>query len=543
VRLSLWFILIFAFSLGMCCAISIRTFYFEKKPAVGVQKTTTGATTKILIAKRTIPDGVGITADFLYFQEVPVSEVPVGALSNFNQVFRRQPTIPIPEGYPICEDLLLSPAETAARATYMPTGSQFVTLDVVNIQQGNKTFAPKESLSKVLSAEQRIDVRVIPRDDVQGKFAEMKNALLRSIVAHDFRSTGDIVLENVPIHEFQKRPVVDSTGLSKESLVLALDKSEAARLAAAAKKGRIRIVVHQSREAEPPPFEQPVDVPEQVIEVAEQPPTLLVTLPPEQPLPLDIALPEETVVQEPIGQEPTELTATVSENNTQKTASVPEDIVDAVLPTAPMPEIAIFSTVHETNALPSPSGETHPPSFPVFAEREAKERIPIRNDVPLVSLDSGTPSLAKQTPTEQSPAEQSPAEQSPKVADSFPVGGEPGQEALARPFPETMWRPRVSQSIQFIAPGNVVPAREHPREPVSQAAGIPAVLPPVNPPVLPPAQLSVTPSLVPAPTITLPEKTGVPGYSPWERRSIYTVLPNDVPDNSSTGKLPPPARL
>ena len=251
-RLSLWIGLIFAFSVGMCCAVALRTFYFEAKPEV-IQVRVSEPTTQILVATKTIPGGIAITADFVAFVDVPLSEVPVGALSDFNRVYRRQPAYPIPVGCPICEDLLLPETETATEATFIPPGSQFVTLDIVHLRQGHMRFSPNEPLATMLDPAQHLDVRLVPRNEMPGRLAELKNQVLQNFSTYDSRNSGELILENVPIHQIQRRILADPTGMPGDSLVLILDRNEAAKLTAAAGRGQIRVLAHRNEQAAPIP--------------------------------------------------------------------------------------------------------------------------------------------------------------------------------------------------------------------------------------------------------------------------------------------------
>ena len=527
-RASLWLILILAFSLGMSCALAVRYLHFEAKTVV--KRNTAEPTTKILIAKHEIPSGVDITAEFLYFQEVSLSEVPLGALTSFNQAFRRQPAYPtIPEGCPICEDLLLPQSESTANAAFLPAGSQFVTLDVVNVRQGNQVFSPKHSLSTVISADQCVDIRVVPREETLGKLAEKKNAVLRNFASPDLRSRGNLLLENVPIHRFQKQTGAGITGASKESLVLALNKNDAEKLATATKKGQIQIVAHQNGKTVPKPLEpengSDSASADNVPDTTEVPsPTLRVSLPPEQPLPQNMAFVQEGTAS---------LQAEVISMD-KRTAPVP--VVDpfGVSLTSPVQETTSSAASGMSTTLPSLDAQSLSPNSPSTLTMEAEEKIPIRNDAPVISF-GGDNDLRK------SPAE-SPAESS-KMATQTPSPDEPGFDALNRPFAETaLGPPRISQSIQFIFPGNasITPARDYPQESKSRAAATPSA----QPPVLPSAQSAAVsalsaPMVLPVPSAISLGKTGVPSYTPFERR-IYTVLPESPASDGSLELLPPP---
>jgi Flp pilus assembly protein CpaB len=529
-RLSLWLVLILAFSVGMGCAIVIRHFHFEAKP-VAVQ--TAEPTMKILVATRTIPAGVEITADFVAFQEVPLSEVPLGTLSHFAQVYRRQPAFPIPTGCPICEDLLLPYVETASQATFIPTGSQFVTLDIVHIRQGNQLFSLKEPLSSVLAADQRIDVRIVPRNAVQGRLAEMKNEVLSTFAARDVRNSGELILENVPIHQIQRRAIGDHTGSVADALVLLLSRNEAARLAAATRRGQVRILVHQSEEALP----QPVNI-GNVVDVAEQPkpqPDVLSGI-----APLDISPPDIPLALEqplPVLMEATPVFLT---ENVQRAAPIPANIFESMLHSVSVPA-SDFATSSFVRLPQSSDRQSSKPS-------DNSEKVLVRNDPSVVSFGTTPQNTAseraveqnrvEQNTTERNIARQNTAETNTAEPPMLPTGAlsmaEPGQEALARPYSETvLGTPRVTQAIQFLSPGSVSLSRERPQTMARRDETSPVtVIPPPAP---------IIPSVLPPPLVTL-GTPGLPDYSPFERR-IYTVLPSEESSDHLGMGVPTPPRL
>jgi Flp pilus assembly protein CpaB len=246
-RPILWLILIASFSVGIACAFAIRTYYFEVSPVVVVAEP--GPTLKILVAKHEIPRGMEITADLVEFQEVAASEIPAKALMNFSEVYRRTPAYPIPVGCPICEDLLIPPVKKEEIATFLPAGTQLVTVEIDQVLQGTKAVQADSSLSTFSLSNERIDIRVIPRRDSHGKLAKKKNEVLRAFVApNDLIEEGELVLENVAVHNVQQKPSVNST---TQSLVLLLDQSEVSKLSAAARKGKFRVLI---RHKEPEPM-------------------------------------------------------------------------------------------------------------------------------------------------------------------------------------------------------------------------------------------------------------------------------------------------
>jgi len=513
-RLSLWLILIFAFSMGMCCAFAVRFFYFE---AASVVVHTSESTTKILIAKRTIPSGVNITADFVLFQTVPISEVPTGALTSFAQVYRRQSAFPIPAGCPICEDLLLPQAATAMQTAFVPTGSQVVALDIVHVRQGDRFFSPKEPLSTVIADDQRIDIRVIP-PEVQGRLAEKINEVMRTFGTQNIRKSGELVLENVPIHRIQRLFAADHTSLARDSLELMLNNGEASRLTAAARRGQIQILIRQEDM-----ISQPTEV-ENIIEIADSPAQESSdSLPLEQSLSLDIPYIQDQEYSSPISMNSDPTTPV---DYVQRIAPVSADGFDVALSTVPPAATTTLSLIkaeeilqnHDRidEQLPNPTA-----SFPM--ELPIKETNTIRNDG---VITFGTPSF-RVVPSEFfSTVEQDPISTASSLLPDKAGQGVPDHHQSVRTQETAMGSQPTTSTVQFRAPGNAIsPAREKPQEEMAMQMES-ALLPPMMPSATPP--------------VVMREK--VSGYSPFERRA-YTVLPSEGFGKSLAEELQAPQRL
>ena len=479
-RLSLWLGLFFAFSVGMCCALAIRSLHFEAKP---VTVRIAEPTIKILVATKTIPSGIEITADFVAFQEVAVSEVPIGALSNFRHVYRRQPAYPIPAGCPICEDLLLPYEEAALSTAFVPTGSHLVALDVVHVRQGHLVFSPQEPISTVLTADQRVDIRIVPQRETPGKLAELKNQVLQSFSRYDFRNSGDLILENVPIHKVQRRSA-GQQGEYRDSLVLMLDRSETAQLAAAARQGQLRVILHQNEK----PAEFPIDF-GNYFEMAQQTQTpQSQTIPPTlPPLTLPSEIPPFTLEQPP------------SREETGLSAPMPPNIFESELPSEPL--LTPVPSFAQTPDLPELGGK-------LPTDVNVSEKVSIRNDTPVVSFGTST---YWTTPAEQ-PVEQRPVEPNPILEQAVPPTGTPEIiKSGSSHLEPVLGNPRISQSIQFAAPDAVAPVRTAVRQ---ESNMIQPAMFPSSPELLPTAAPQVI-SVSPIPQ----EKAARHDYSPFERRT------------------------
>jgi hypothetical protein len=407
--------------------------------------------------------------------------------------------------------------ENAAQTAYVPTGSQLVPIEVTQIRQGSDISSSNPSLSAIFSAEQRVDVRIISRQATQGELADKKNEVLRAFASQDIKDEGELLLENVPVHKVQSRGSAGQPDSLQNLLSLVLDKNDAAKLTAAARKGHIRLLVHQEQtqpEAkQPEPVYAENVVPEAAAKIADSfneapvsPQLELQPLPvsvPYEPMPMEV--PTIADRREPLEPASAIALQTISSEPVRKTAPAPAtpDIFDPVLPPAPVPA----ASVHEY-ALPKTPAETVPlPPYSLVI----KERMSIRNDAPLLSF--GTPVL-RVIPEQQAKLEHvlaKPASES-----------EPGHEALVRPTPKSEpEQVRISPSLRFQSPGTATKADIEPAQ--SGTAE------------------SESPLLSSASAIaTMPEK--MQGYSPFERRNYA------APSNGNLGKKsdedpPAPPRL
>ncbi|MDR0610278.1 MAG: Flp pilus assembly protein CpaB [Planctomycetaceae bacterium] len=239
-----WLFLILSFALGIGCAFIVRYYMFEAKPVPIVERQ---PTIKILVAKQTIPQGSEITAEAITFVEVPITELPVAAITNFSQVYRRRSAYPISIGCPICEDLLLPYQEKELGAEkYIPAGMQIVSLEIEQILLNDQVVEPSTPIADRLSPDQRIDIRMFPQEKSQGEFSERKNQLLKTYLSkNEIAEQGELLLENIEIHQIQRQFSPNNRQRSIQTLTLVLGKDEAAQLTSAARKGRLRIVLHR----------------------------------------------------------------------------------------------------------------------------------------------------------------------------------------------------------------------------------------------------------------------------------------------------------
>lgn len=246
-RASSWLFLLVSFALGIASAFVVAYYTFDAKPVEIVDR---GPTVKILLAKRDIPVGAEITAVDVVFADVPISEIPSKSLTNFMQVYSRRPAVPIPTGYPICEDLLMIQQETEKeQVKFLPAGTQIVSLEIEQIRFGEEVTEMTLPMEHFLSVGNHIDIRVLSREESQSELIERKNELLNAFMRKsqaEESEEGELVLENVAIHRIYSRSG-NHSGASRQiqTLSLLLENQQAEILTAAAKSGRLRVISHE----------------------------------------------------------------------------------------------------------------------------------------------------------------------------------------------------------------------------------------------------------------------------------------------------------
>lgn len=239
-----WLFLTISFLLGLASAFVVAYYTFDAKP---LEVYDPGPTVKILVSKREIPRGAEIVADAIVFEDAPVAELPESALTNFSQVYRRRAAYPIPAGFPICDDFLLSRSDSENKEnTYLPPGSQIVSLEVEQLRIGDSVSHLQIPITKYLSTEQKIDIRVVPREEPKGVYVQRRQKLLREhLVEGPSSAGGEIVLQDIEVHQIAGE-AADEGMRQVQTLSLILDQEDAKKLMTAAKKGTLRVVPHAS---------------------------------------------------------------------------------------------------------------------------------------------------------------------------------------------------------------------------------------------------------------------------------------------------------
>ncbi len=243
-RTRFWIFLFCSFLFGLAGAFATAFYTFDAKP---IKVYDPGPTVKILVTKRAIPSGAEVTAEAIAFEDAPVAELPEKVLTDFNQVYRRRAALPIPAGYPLCEDFLLAQNNReSADHRYLPTGSQLVSLEIEKLRQGTAasetSSAVRVSISELLSPEQKIAIRAIPRNTAQGIFARKRDQLLRTHgTMAQSQEDGELILENIAIHRIEGKTSTGN-GPQVQTLSLILKDEEVEKLMAAARTSRLRVV-------------------------------------------------------------------------------------------------------------------------------------------------------------------------------------------------------------------------------------------------------------------------------------------------------------
>ncbi|MDR0869520.1 MAG: hypothetical protein LBN39_01865 [Planctomycetaceae bacterium] len=234
-------LLTLSFILGAVAAISVRLSFLDAKPVETVDK---GPTVKILITSRDIAGGAEISADAVFFEEVPVAELPEKALTNFGGLHKHRAAFPIPAGYPVCSDFLRDENQTGAENFgFLPAGSQVVSLEVEQLRNGDTVAELSEPITNYLTAGQRIDIRAVPEEKQQGIYVQRKNQLLRAYMPKQNTDEGEVVLDNIEVLRVLSRQADTANIRQVQSLALLLKEEDAARLNSAAKNSRLRVAL------------------------------------------------------------------------------------------------------------------------------------------------------------------------------------------------------------------------------------------------------------------------------------------------------------
>ncbi|MDR2439152.1 MAG: hypothetical protein LBE12_07275 [Planctomycetaceae bacterium] len=239
-----WLFLILSFALGIGCAFIVRHYFFEAKSVPIIEQQ---PSIKILVAKQTIPQGAEITAEALMFVEVPITELPTAAITCFDQVYHRRSAYPISVGCPICEDLLI-PYQEKEKETerFIPAGMQIVSLEIEQVLLNGNIVDPSIMITNHLSLDQRIDIRLFPKEISQGELIERKNQLLKTFMPkNELVEKGELLLENIEIFQIQNQLSSGKKQRQIPTLTLVLEKEYVAHLIAAARRGRLRVIPHR----------------------------------------------------------------------------------------------------------------------------------------------------------------------------------------------------------------------------------------------------------------------------------------------------------
>lgn len=201
-------ILATAFLAGLFCCLGIAHFYPLEPPPLPTPKV---ETEKILVAKVDLPAGTELTADLVAIAEVPFDDVPLGAVSRFNDVYRKKTTAPILIGKPIDTDLLFDPFAEGDSGNYIPPGFQIAPILIVQNQGG-----------KAPEVNQAVDLVLQPKPGVQ-------------------RQEPLLIAENVNIQTVES--INSANGKKKYTVTLLISNEQAKAIANADRERRLQVLV------------------------------------------------------------------------------------------------------------------------------------------------------------------------------------------------------------------------------------------------------------------------------------------------------------
>ncbi len=236
--------LVVVFAVGIVSAFTVAYFTLDAKPKVVVNR---GPTVKILVAKSEIAVGEEITAKSVTYQDVSIKEIPDGAVLSYTQVARRRSAFAIPVGCPICDDLLIPQAtESNQTVRFIPAGSQVVVMEIEQVRLNKQTPSAPIAVSQVLSTDDLVDIRVVPRQESKGELIDLKKSVLKANASKEElqkNETGELVLENVPVRDVQSSGVTNQ-GKLYQTVSFLLENDQATILNRAAREGNLRISLH-----------------------------------------------------------------------------------------------------------------------------------------------------------------------------------------------------------------------------------------------------------------------------------------------------------
>ncbi|MDR3109857.1 MAG: Flp pilus assembly protein CpaB [Planctomycetaceae bacterium] len=282
-RFRSYFILCLAFATGVACSFFVAATFFWAKPESAVNKIDKRPRTEIIISKCEIPAGTLIDANLIRYQSVVIDEVPEKTLTNFNSVSGRKAVYNIPEGCPICEEMITDPLVSDSDSKlFVPPGYRAVPIRIAKVNGKSTSFVPGELT----------DIAVVPRQP-SGSLAEKRN----NVLGINSSSKREVLFENVTVFSTRALTTESADGRSSDTqldeITVLLTQSQLDTLERQSQLGTLRLSPVVKEIATPKKYKDGVIAKKQVLESASV----------EPPLALPVALPsvdETTTKTEPV---------------------------------------------------------------------------------------------------------------------------------------------------------------------------------------------------------------------------------------------------
>lgn len=274
-RIQSYLLLLLAFACGIAGSFLVAATFFWAKPNAS-KKVDNRPRTEVIVAKHDIQVGSRLDASMIRYQSAVIDEVPDRAIFNFGALNGKKTIYTIPEGCPICEEMLadFQTQETESKA-FIPPGYRVVPIQVEKVHGSAASFVPGS----------QADITVIPHQR-SGSLIEKKNAVLGITPAE----SREVVFEKVSV--FSVRSIVadasqNASGVAQvEEVTVLLTPAQLETLTRQSRQGMLRLS---------PVVDQPEPLPNFNEAIAKQPvleEVASVPLPPTAPPTTVAAVPE-----------------------------------------------------------------------------------------------------------------------------------------------------------------------------------------------------------------------------------------------------------
>ena len=256
-RIQSWLVLAAVMVGGTAFAFLVGLVWFPLNP-VAVSKEVPQS--RILVAKKDIPAGTVLYADSVQYDFVPNDRIPVGATSDFFQVYARKTLNPIIKGSPICDlDMGGTFSGSYENNESIPSGLSLVRI-LINRVQGipisgvlpciGMTFSV-DSLAGSLKSNDLVDLMVL---ETSQKLASAETAASGKKSSDGsggvfIRKPPKLLASGIRVYSSVEVPQkTNSTPAEYPSLTLLMSQEQISLAKTASKEGRLQVCPHPIEE-------------------------------------------------------------------------------------------------------------------------------------------------------------------------------------------------------------------------------------------------------------------------------------------------------